>query len=104
MRTKQMNMKTTGTSCSASSSAIPFNYAMATLPVIRTQAYINRIEVWVTNKTGATTDTRDIVGLMDLARTRSFQSQYHRASPLRRLPNNGTNDLYQQPRKRPGRP
>ncbi|UYQ93506.1 cell surface protein SprA [Chitinophaga horti] len=70
-----------------------FNYAMANLPVIRSQANINRLEVWVTNKTGATTNTRDIVGLMDLG---EYDPYNPNITPLtsNRLPDRGTNDLY----------
>lgn len=70
-----------------------FNYAMANLPVIRSQAYINRIEVWVTNKTGATTDTRDIVGLMDLAEYDPYNPGINVLTSSR-LPDRNTNDLY----------
>ena len=40
---------------------------MKQLPNITSGITIKRIEVWVTNKTGATTDTRNIVGFTDLA-------------------------------------
>jgi len=43
-----------------------FNDAMKNLPVVNSAVQIQRIEVWVTNRTGATTDTRDIVALMNL--------------------------------------
>ena len=39
---------------------------MKQLPVVNSAVQILRMEVWVTNRTGATTDTRDIVALMDL--------------------------------------
>ena len=39
---------------------------MSTLPVIQSQVNILRMEVWITNRTGVTTDARDVVGLMDL--------------------------------------
>ncbi|ATL47307.1 cell surface protein SprA [Chitinophaga caeni] len=70
-----------------------FNYSMSNLPVIRSLANITRIEVWVTNKTGATTNTRDIVGLMDLAEYDPFNNNIN---PLTgsKLPDNGSNDLY----------
>lgn len=70
-----------------------FNYAMGNLPVIRSQAYINRIEVWVTNKTGATTNTRDIVGLMDLAEYDPYNPNINVLTGSR-LPDRNTNDLY----------
>lgn len=40
---------------------------MRQLPNITSGVTIKRIEVWVTNKTGATTDTRNIVAFTDLA-------------------------------------
>src|SRR5262249_31059230 len=43
-----------------------YNNAMKNLPVVNSLAQILRVEVWVTNRTGATTDTRDVVSLMDL--------------------------------------
>lgn len=39
---------------------------MSTLPNVRSGISINRIEIWVTNKTGSTTNTRDIIALPDL--------------------------------------
>ena len=43
-----------------------FKKALSTLPIITSAITINKIEVWVTNKTGATVDTRNIVAFMDL--------------------------------------
>ncbi len=43
-----------------------YNAAMKNLPVVTSLAQILRVEVWVTNRTGATTETRDVVALMDL--------------------------------------
>src|SRR5687768_10750371 len=43
-----------------------YDTAMKTLPVVNSLAQILRVEVWVTNRTGATTETRDVVALMDL--------------------------------------
>ncbi len=40
--------------------------AMKTLPNLTTGVTINRIEIWMTNKTGTTTNTRNIVALTDL--------------------------------------
>jgi cell surface protein SprA len=54
-----------------------YNKTMAKLPVVGSQVQIQRIEVWVTNRTGATTDARDIVGLMDLAEATPFNPNVH---------------------------
>src|SRR5690606_11845686 len=58
-----------------------FNSAMSNLPIIRSLSYVNRIEVWVTNKTGATTNTRDIVGLMDLGEARPYNPNLQVTGP-----------------------
>ncbi|OYW19469.1 MAG: cell surface protein SprA, partial [Sphingobacteriales bacterium 12-47-4] len=69
-----------------------YNTAMANLPVVNSNIQILRVEVWVTNRTGATTETRDVVGFMDLGENTPF-------SPLltgsgSNLPRNNANDLY----------
>ena len=43
-----------------------YDAAMKTLPNLTTGITINRVEVWVTNKQGTTTNTRNIVALTDL--------------------------------------
>lgn len=72
-----------------------YNQAMANLPVVQSQINITRMEVWVTNKTGATTNARDVVGLMDLGERVPYNANLH---PLASdsLPRNGSNDEYQQ--------
>ena len=43
-----------------------YDDAMSRLPNITTGITINRVEIWVTNKSGTTTNSRDIVALTDL--------------------------------------
>ncbi|MBK9485413.1 MAG: hypothetical protein IPO01_09430 [Chitinophagaceae bacterium] len=43
-----------------------YNKVMSKLPAITAPIQILRLEVWVTNRNGTTTETRDVVGLMDL--------------------------------------
>ncbi len=43
-----------------------YDAAMRTLPNMTTGVTINRVEVWVTNKSGTTTNTRNIIALTDL--------------------------------------
>ena len=64
------------------------------VPVINTPAVINRIEVWVTNKTRQTEDIREIVALSDLGeRDRLVNSGFSNpAAPP--YPSNGSNRLY----------
>ncbi|MBC7627735.1 cell surface protein SprA [Ferruginibacter sp.] len=72
-----------------------YNTVMAKLPAVTSPVHILRLEVWVTNKNGSTTNTRDVVGLMDLGEKNPF-----RGPPIINVtsnfapPANGTNDLY----------
>ncbi len=70
-----------------------FNKTMKNLPVVNSQVQVQRVEVWVTNRTGATTEARDIVGLMDLGESRPYNPsvQSLSSSPL---PANGANNLF----------
>ena len=70
-----------------------YNKAMKQLPVVNSRIQILRVEVWVTNRNGATTDTRDIVGFMDLGERNPYRT------PLLTgtgdvLPRNDANNLY----------
>ena len=67
-----------------------YNKAMSTLPAVITQVQILRMEVWVTNKNGTTTDAREIVGLMDIGES----SPNHPFTVFGTLPSNGTNSEY----------
>lgn len=51
-----------------------FNKAMKDLPRINAQVQILRLEVWVTNRNGSTTETRDVVGLMDLGEVKPYNN------------------------------
>lgn len=72
-----------------------YNNAMKDLPVVNSKVQILRIEVWVTNRNGSTTETRDVVGLMDLAECPAFNTSINcgPGNPLG-LPYNSANDLY----------
>ncbi len=51
-----------------------FNTAMSNLPIVNSKVQILKMEVWVTNRNvAATTDTRDIVALMDLGETTPYR-------------------------------
>ncbi len=67
-----------------------YNKVMSNLPAITTPVQILRMEVWVTNKNGATTDAREIVGLMDLGESKPF----HPFIVTGNLPANNTNSEY----------
>lgn len=64
-----------------------YNKAMKQLPIVNSQVQILRIEVWVTNRNGSTTETRDIVGLMDLGESSPYNSANPNLQPYRPVPN-----------------
>ena len=70
-----------------------YNTTMSKLPFVNSQVQIQRIEVWITNRTGATTDARDIVGLMDLGESQPFNPA-NQSLTTNTLPANGANNLY----------
>ena len=72
-----------------------YNAVMSKLPAVVSPVQILRMEVWVTNRNGTTTETRDIVGLMDLAENQPFR-QPPTINVLTGLevPFNTANDLY----------
>ncbi|HEX6181464.1 MAG TPA: cell surface protein SprA, partial [Chitinophagaceae bacterium] len=72
-----------------------YNTAMRTLPVIKSQVQILRIEVWVTNRNGSTTETRDVVGLMDLGETDPYGTVPNSLTS-QPYPFNDANDLYRR--------
>lgn len=49
-----------------------YDVAMKSLPNLKTGVTINRVEVWVTNKTGTTSNTRNIVALTDLGENKKI--------------------------------
>lgn len=62
-----------------------YNTVMSKLPAITAPIQILRLEVWITNRNGTTTETRDVVGLANLGESGGPNSQ---------IPTNGTNLLY----------
>ncbi len=80
-----------------------YNKAMKNLPVINSQVQLLRLEVWVTNRSGATTNARDVVGLMDLGEDKPYQQPpVINPRPGISFPSNGTNDLYSRIVSNPG--
>ena len=59
-----------------------YDQAMSTLPNLTTGIEITRVEIWVTNKTGTTSNTRNIVAVADLG------------EGGQRVPDNNANTLY----------
>ena len=70
-----------------------YDEAMSTLPDLMTGIEINRVEVWVTNKSGNTTNTRNIVALTDLGENTQVYNPYWTLSG-QPVPGNSANDEY----------
>ena len=72
-----------------------YNKAMSTLPVINSQIQIKRIEVWVTNRNGQTTNARDVVGLADIGEpVLRTERKNLETNPNNPFPDNNANSLY----------
>ncbi len=70
-----------------------YNKVMEKLPAMIAPIQILRLEVWVTNRNGTTTEARDIVGLADLAESGGVNPS---------IPTNGSNPLYASIISNPG--
>ncbi len=68
-----------------------YDAAMQQLPYVMTGIEINRIEVWVTNKTGTTSNTRNIIAMADLAESLPGKDKGQSA-----LPDNDASGLYSE--------
>ena len=66
-----------------------YDAAMQQLPYLMTGIEISRIEVWVTNKSGTTSNSRNLIAMADLAESQPGKSQGGSA-----LPDNDASSLY----------
>jgi cell surface protein SprA len=73
-----------------------YNKAMSNLPMINSQIQIKRIEVWVTNRNGQTTNARDVIGLADIGEPvlRNERKTFFETNPNNPFPDNNANSLY----------
>ncbi len=78
-----------------------YNAALANLPFVNSQALITRIEVWVSNTNGSTTDIRNVVGFTELGEDGTHIPEDIKAggfindiNAANKLPDNGQNSLY----------
>ena len=67
---------------------------MSQLPNVLSGVTINRIELWVTNKNGATNNTRNIVALTDLGESQKFNKKVWTATGNEGVPSNRSNNAY----------
>ena len=70
-----------------------YNNAMKKLPIVTSLVQILRMEVWVTNRNGATTQARSIVGLMDMGEANPYNTNVHPQTGAP-YPSNDANDQY----------
>ncbi len=71
-----------------------YDNALSKLPTINSGISINKIEVWVTNKSGNYTDARNIVALTDLGETGDNIQNRSEWSGRSGMPSNDANNLY----------
>lgn len=70
-----------------------YDVSMSQLPNIMSGITINRVEIWVTNKTGATTNTRNIVAFTDLGENANISNPLWTPGAVQ-VPDNSANNLY----------
>jgi len=71
-----------------------YDKAMSTMPNLTTGVKINRVEVWITNKTSTTSNTRNLVAFTDLGENKKVSNS--RWTPTgSSVPANSANDEYQ---------
>lgn len=70
-----------------------YDEGMSRLPNVTTGITINRVEIWVTNKTGNTTNSRDIVALTDLGENQKVSNPMWGVTG-QHVPSNSANSEY----------
>lgn len=71
-----------------------YDAGMRTLPNLTTGVTINRVEIWVTNKSGTTTNTRNIIALTDLGEnSKVSNSRWTTTGSI--VPSNAANTEYE---------
>ncbi len=71
-----------------------YNKALSTMPCITSEVQINYVEVWVSNRRNQTTETRNIVAMMDLGETDPHRQPNILPRTQDEFPRNQGNSLY----------
>ncbi|MXV51753.1 cell surface protein SprA [Pedobacter sp. HMF7647] len=58
-----------------------YNKALANIPVITSNINITKIEVWITNRSSSTVDSRDILAFLDLGENRPYNTTLVQGGP-----------------------
>ena len=69
-----------------------FDYALSSLPTIKSIATVTRLEVWITNRNGTTQNVRDVVALADIGEAHPYN--YPATANGSEYPDNSSNALY----------
>ncbi len=72
-----------------------YDAGMKTLPNMTTGVTINRIEIWVTNTTGTTSNTRNIIALTDLGEPSHISAPSLWTGGMAQVPCNAANNEYE---------
>jgi cell surface protein SprA len=51
-----------------------YNKSLQNIPIITSPANITKVEVWITNRSNSTVDSRDVLGLMDLGENQPYNT------------------------------
>ena len=70
-----------------------YEKALENFPIINSQVVINKVEVWITNRTGSTTNVRDALAFMDLGESNPYLNSLQNPA-AKKLPDNRANLLY----------
>ena len=70
-----------------------YDNSMKSLPNLTSGVHINRIEVWITNKSGTTSNSRNIVAFTDLGESNNTSNSMWRTA-TGGVPSNRSNNLY----------
>ncbi len=81
-----------------------YDNALSNLPIIQSSITIDKIEVWVTNKSGDYDESRNIIAFMDLGEHNGniyntvpgFQDNGGQSYPLSVFPSNSANNMYEE--------
>ncbi len=78
-----------------------YDHALEQLPIINSQIQIDKIQVWITNRTGATQGVRDVLAFMDLGEYSPYVPTLTNAAASQ-YPDNRSNSLYDLLQQNPG--
>lgn len=73
-----------------------YDNALSNLPFINSPYTINKIEVWVTNKTGNFDNSRNILGFIDLGEFSAISNTQWVSNTGEQQPDNNSNSLYNE--------